>query len=47
VDLKMGESMSKAESHEGLIPNIGDRMWVVFRSNRLHIFDMKTEKAIV
>ena len=47
MDLKVGESVLKSESPEGLIPNIGDRMWGVFRSNKLHIFDMKTEKAIV
>jgi multiple sugar transport system ATP-binding protein len=47
VDLMIGETMLKAESPEGLIPNIGDKMWVVFRRNKLHIFDKKTENAIV
>jgi multiple sugar transport system ATP-binding protein len=47
VDLKIGENMFKAESPEGLLANIGDKVWVSFRRNKLHIFDKKTEKAIV
>ena len=47
VDLKIGENILKAESPEGLLPNVGDRVWVSFRRNKLHIFDKKTEKAIV
>jgi len=47
VDLKIGENMLKAKTPEGLLPSIGDKIWVSFRRNKLHIFDKKTEKAIV
>jgi multiple sugar transport system ATP-binding protein len=47
IDLRVGENILKAESPEGLLPSVGDRVWVSLRRNKLHIFDKKTEKAIV
>jgi multiple sugar transport system ATP-binding protein len=47
VDLKIGENILKAESREGLLPKVGNIVRVSFRMNKLHIFDKKTEKAIV
>jgi multiple sugar transport system ATP-binding protein len=47
VDLKIGENILKAESPEGLLPTVGDRVWVSFRRNKLHIFDKKTENTII
>ena len=47
VDLKIGENILKAETHEGFAASVGDKVWVSFRRNKLHIFDKKTEKVIV
>jgi hypothetical protein len=37
----------KAKALEGFLPNIVNEVWVSFRRNKSHIFDKKTEKAIV
>ena len=48
VDLKIGENILKAVAPEGSVPTkIGDKVWVSFRKNKVHIFDKKTEKTIV
>jgi multiple sugar transport system ATP-binding protein len=47
LDLKIGENILKAKTPEGLLPGIGEKVWVSFRRDKLHIFDKKTEKAIV
>jgi multiple sugar transport system ATP-binding protein len=47
VDLKIGQNILKAETPEGFLADVGKKVWVSFRRNKLHIFDKKTEKAIV
>ena len=47
VDLRVGESMLRARSPPGLVLKIGDKVWLIFRREKLHIFDGKTENAIV
>lgn len=47
VDLKVGETIFKAKSPPGVKPNAGDEMWLTFKEEKLHIFDKKTENALV
>jgi multiple sugar transport system ATP-binding protein len=47
VDLKVGGNILRSETRQGLLPSIGDKIWVSFRRSKLHIFDKKTGKAIV
>jgi len=48
VDLKAGEYLLKAVvSPTTKLPSIGEKVWVYFSEERLHIFDSKTEQKIV
>jgi multiple sugar transport system ATP-binding protein len=47
VDLKIGDNMAKGMNPEGAILHIGDKVWVTFRKNKMHIFDKKTDTALV
>jgi multiple sugar transport system ATP-binding protein len=47
VDLKLENNRVKAISPEGMALNVGERVWLTFRKNELHIFDKKTENALI
>ena len=48
VDLKAGEYLIKAVlSPSARLPSIGEKVWVSFPYDKLHIFDAKTEQAIL
>jgi multiple sugar transport system ATP-binding protein len=47
LDLQIGGNMWRAEINQGMLPQIGDKIWVSFRKDKVHMFDKKTEKAIV
>jgi multiple sugar transport system ATP-binding protein len=47
LDLKIAENILKVRSPPGAIPNIGDKLWIIFNKDKWHIFDRKTEKTIV
>ena len=47
LDLKVGENLIKAKTPPDFRVNTGDRVWLSFDMNRIHVFDKKTEKAIV
>jgi len=47
TDLRIGENMLKVRSSPGLVLKMGDKVWLIFRREKLHIFDGKTENAIV
>jgi len=47
VDLKVGEEILKVKTPPDIKISIGDKMWIGFNEDRIHIFDKSTEKAIV
>lgn len=48
VDLKAGEHLIKAVlSPSAHLPSIGEKVWVSFSYDRIHIFDAKTEQAVL
>jgi multiple sugar transport system ATP-binding protein len=47
IDFKVGASVYKAFAPADLSAGIGDRVFVEFNRDKIHIFDKKTERAIV
>jgi len=47
IDLKIDGNIIKAKSSEELKLAIGDKVWMRFDENKIHIFDKKTEKTII
>jgi multiple sugar transport system ATP-binding protein len=47
IDLAIGDNIIKARTLEVVDLKMGDEVWVGFDMERLHIFDKKTEKAII
>lgn len=47
LDLKVGQTLLKARSFADTTPSFGDKVWLTFKKNKMHIFDTKSEKAIV
>ncbi|MCS7125726.1 MAG: TOBE domain-containing protein [Aigarchaeota archaeon] len=48
VDLKVGELLLKAVlPPTARLPQLGEKVWIYFPPDRFHIFDAKTEKAII
>jgi len=47
IDLAIGDNIIKARTLEAVDLKMGDEVWVGFDMERLHIFDKKTEKAII
>jgi multiple sugar transport system ATP-binding protein len=47
LNLKVGENLIKAKTSPDFRVNIDDRVWLSFDMNRIHVFDKKTEKAII
>jgi multiple sugar transport system ATP-binding protein len=47
ADLKIGDNMIKARTSPDMELKIGDRLWLTVEEDAIHIFDTKTEEAIV
>lgn len=47
LDLKIGENILKAISPPDVIAKIGDKLCLIFRKDKMHIFDAKTENTII
>ncbi len=47
VDLKVGENLIKSRTAPSFRVNFGEKVWISFDMNMIHIFDKKTGKAIV
>jgi len=47
VDLELGDKIIKAVTPPTHKVNLGEKVWMKFDMNRIHIIDKKTEKAIV
>ena len=47
VNLKIGEYLVKVKADPSLTVEMGERIWVQFRKQKMHVFDKKTEKFII
>jgi multiple sugar transport system ATP-binding protein len=47
VDLKVGDNLVKAKTTPDFAISIGEKVWMGFNKERMHLFDKKTEKAII
>jgi len=47
IDLAIGDNIIKARTLETVDLKMGDEIWVGFNMDKIHIFDKKTEKAII
>ncbi|MEM2939083.1 MAG: ABC transporter ATP-binding protein [Candidatus Bathyarchaeia archaeon] len=47
IDLKVDGEIIKVKTLKELKLNIGDKVWMRFDENKMHVFDRKTEKTIV
>lgn len=47
IDLKVDGEIIKVKTLKELKLNIGDKVWMRFDENKMHIFDIKTEKTII
>ena len=47
VDLKVGDEIVKVKASPDIEISIGDKAWIGFNEDKIHIFDKATEKAII
>lgn len=47
LDLKVGEHLVKAVVDPGFKAKMGDKVWIAFRVDGIHVFDKKTGKTLV
>ncbi|MEM1515840.1 MAG: ABC transporter ATP-binding protein [Candidatus Bathyarchaeia archaeon] len=47
VDVKVGDKILKVKSPVEIEVNIGDKVWLEFKPNKIHLFDKRTEKTII
>ncbi|RLI29356.1 sugar ABC transporter ATP-binding protein [Candidatus Bathyarchaeota archaeon] len=47
IDVKVGEYLVKVRERVGFKTKIGDKVWMGFPLDKLHVFDKKTGKAII
>jgi multiple sugar transport system ATP-binding protein len=47
VDLKVGDNLIKARAPADFALGIGAKTWIGFEEEKLHLFDKKTEKALI
>ena len=47
VDLKVGLNLVKAKTTPDFAIDMGDKVWIGFNKKRMHLFDKKTEKAVI
>jgi multiple sugar transport system ATP-binding protein len=46
-DLKLGDKIIKACTHPTYTINLGQKVWMKFDMDRMHLIDKKTEKAVI
>jgi len=46
-DLKLGDKVVKACTHPTYTINLGQKVWMKFDMDRMHLIDKKTEKAVI
>lgn len=46
-DLKLGDQIIKACTHPTYTLNLGEKVWMTFDMDRMHLIDKKTEKAVI
>jgi multiple sugar transport system ATP-binding protein len=47
ADLKVGDSLIKAKTPPDFAMNIGDKLWLTVKEEAMHIFDKKSEEALI
>jgi multiple sugar transport system ATP-binding protein len=47
VDLKVGDTLFKAKTNLDFTISLGEKVWIGFNKEKMHLFDKKTEKAII
>jgi len=47
IDLKVGEHLIKSKVRATFKVDVGQKVWMIFDKNRIHIFDKKTKEAIL
>jgi len=47
VDLKIGDDLVKVKTGPDFAMNIGEKVWIGLNKKKMHLFDKKTEKAII
>jgi len=47
VDVKVGENLVKVREKSAFMARMGESVRMVFNENNMHLFDKKTEKAIL
>jgi len=47
ANLKVGEELIKAKTPPDLKLQIGQKVWITFSKDKMHIFDRKTEKLVI
>jgi len=47
VDLKIDDNIFKVKTTPDFKASIGDKVWISFEVNKIHIFDKKTEKNLI
>jgi len=47
VNVKLGDTLVKVITPQDLRVSLGDTIWLVYDINKIHIFDKKTEKALI
>jgi multiple sugar transport system ATP-binding protein len=47
VDLKVGDNLVKVKAAADFAVSIGEKVWIGFNKEKMHLFDKKTERAII
>jgi len=47
VDIKIGDDLVKAKAAPGFSINVGEKVWIGFNTGKTHIFDKRTEEAVI
>ena len=47
IDLKVGNNLIKARTTPDFVISMGEKVWIGFNEEKIHLFDKKTEKAII
>ena len=47
ADLKLGDSIIKAKAPPTFKMELGKKIWITIPIDKLHLFDKKTEKALI
>jgi len=47
IDLKVGEHLIKSKVRATFKVDVGQKVWMIFDKNRIHVFDKKTKEALL